>query len=300
MTRITKMLRCGAFVALAVGGLEANISGTVYRDFNLDGTQGTYEPGVKGLTVTAYDDSGVAATAVTDSSGHYTLGLGSGTYRVELTLPEYLNAGTATTGNTKTPVSMVSDGTTNNDIGLINAGEYCQTNPDILLARIAKEDRNDTNANVSAFLKFHYTDINEDPPTDLSLYSDLGSIYGVAHLKKANATYLSTYFKRHADIGPGGIGAIYKYDHDSGSISTFVTLPGTDPRNGAGGGYDWNHDTVAYENVGKVGIGDIDLSDDESKLFAVNLFDRKLYVIDVDKNGDASGQPACYDITNPC
>ena len=277
----------------------ADISGTVFRDFNLDGTKSLLEPGVKGVIVTAYDDSNtVVSTATTDTNGMYTLNTGTGAYRVEVSeVPNFLNPGTAISGNTASFVSVVNNGITHN-VGLINADGYCQKDPDILLTRFTKEGRNGTNSDIPSFLQFKYTDNGTDTPTNLANYADIGSIYGIAYFKRAKTSYLATYLKRHADIGPSGIGAIYKYDHISNTISTFITLPGIDPRN-ANVNYDWDHDTAAYKNVGKRGIGDIEISDDESKLFAVNLEDRKLYVIDLNESGDARSQNS-YDIPNPC
>ena len=39
------------------------------------------------------------------------------------------------------------------------------------------------------------------------------------------------------------------------------------------------NDAVAFQDVGKVGIGDIELSDDEETLYVVNLYDKTLYAI---------------------
>ena len=278
---------------------NAAISGQVFRDFDLDGTRSIHEPGVAGVTVVAYDDSNqIVASATTDASGNYTLSTSAGTYRIEFqNIPSYLHPGTAISGSTGPLVNNVADGSTYS-VGLINTGEYCQANPDIVLTRFTKGDRNGANANVGALLKFNYTANTNDPVTTLLQYNQIGSVYGVAHARQNNITYLGTYLKRHADIGPGGIGAIYKYDHASGTVSVLVTLPGTDPRN-AGAGYDWNHDTAAYVNVGKRGIGDIELSDDESTLYAVNLEDRKLYEIALNSSGDADSVNS-YAIPNPC
>ena len=299
--RVLKLFLPNILFILLTTAAWADISGTIFRDFNLNGTQDPLEPGISALTVTAYDDNGVVGLSqTTDANGNYTLTTGAGKYRVEVSnLPTYLKAGTAINGSTSALVSVVDNGDTHN-VGLQNSGQYCQANPDIIMTRFTKDaSNNGVNRHVSTILQFPYTANGTDAPTNISEYLDVGSVYGVAHLRKANVTYTSTYFKRHADIGPSGIGAIYKIDHaNSNAVSTFATLPGTDPRN-AGAGYDWNHDTVAYKNVGKRGIGDIDISDDESKLFAVNLEDRKLYVIDVDKDGNAGAQSS-YAIPNPC
>ncbi len=279
----------------------ADIGGTIFRDFNLNGVADALEPGVENIVVTAYDDTGTAvATDTTATDGSYNLVIpAAGRYRVEVSgLPSYLKPGTAISGVTQPLVSIIDNGVTHN-VGLSNAGEYSQANPDIIMTRFAKGARTGGNADVYTVLRYAYTANDTDAPINIATYAQVGSVYGVAHLRKANASYVSTYFKRHADIGPAGIGAIYKIDHTAGNaVSTFAVLPGTDPR-GAGAGYDWNHDTNGYADVGKTGIGDIELSDDESKLFAVNMDDRRLYVIDVDANGDA-GAVASHAIPDPC
>ena len=286
------------------GMIHADIGGKIFRDFNQNGTyddNATFlEVGVSGITVKAYNAAGnVAATATTNADGNYTLGVGAGTYRVEVTgIPDYLKPGTAS-GAASPIVAQVANGTVDHNVGLNNPSDYCQADPDIFVTRFTKNGRNDGNSGINTVLTFPYTANGTDAPTNISTYADVGSVYGVAHLRKANVTYTAAYFKRHADLGSGGIGAIYKIDHTNGNaVSTFATLPGTDPRS-AGAGYDWDHDTAGYASVGKTGIGDIELSDDESTLFAVDMDDRKLYTIPVDSQGNAGAQTG-YAIPNPC
>ena len=296
---LVKLLILPIFLVLSNTFMWADISGTVFRDFNLNGVQESTEPGIAGLSVSAYDDNGISNTQTTDVNGNYTLSVTGSKYRVEITnVPEYLKSGTAINGSTSAQVSMANNNTVHN-VGLYNTGQYCQANPDIILTRFTKEERDGVNIGTSSLLTFPYTANGTDAPTDISNYADVGAVYGVAHLKKYNMTYVSSYLKRHADLGPAGIGAIYKIDHSNGNaVSTFATLPGIDPRN-AGVGYDWDHDTLGYTKVGKTGLGDIEISDDENKLFAVNLEDRKLYVMNVNTNGNTAGTSS-YTIPNPC
>jgi SdrD B-like domain len=69
----------------------ADVSGTVFRDYNSNGqidpgSSGTAkDSGLAGITVNAYDGaSKLAGTAVTSSTGAYTLSLPNGDYRVEV------------------------------------------------------------------------------------------------------------------------------------------------------------------------------------------------------------------------
>ncbi|MEE9326729.1 MAG: IPTL-CTERM sorting domain-containing protein [Cocleimonas sp.] len=291
----------GFFLSVIASPVSADITGTIYRDYNLNGTQEPLEPGVEGLTVTAYDDTGpVLPVAITDASGNYVLITPSGKYRVEVSgTPSYLNPGTAINGSTQPLVSFANDATSHH-IGMSNASEYCQANPDIIVSRFVKGSHTSVATNTrDAILQYNYEDNGTTAATDISPPSLVGSVYGVAHFRKSNVTYVSSYFKRHADLGPDGIGAIYKVDRDAANaVSTFVDLGGIDPR-GVLTGYDWNHDTNGYVDVAKIGIGDIELSDDETKLFAVNMEDRKLYVFDLDANGDRTAT-ASFNIPKPC
>lgn len=67
----------------------ASLGDKVWRDDNPNGIQDTGEPGVSGITVTLYDNSGnVAGTTVTDAYGLYLFdNLAAGTYQVGFTAP---------------------------------------------------------------------------------------------------------------------------------------------------------------------------------------------------------------------
>ncbi len=296
-----KLLRLTVLPILLVFSttLSADISGTIFRDFNLNGIKDSLEPGVKNIIVTAYDDAGAAVVATTATDGTYNLSVDAGTYRVEVTsVPSYLKPGTAIGGTTQALVSIVDNSATH-DVSLNNVGEYCQANPDIIMTRFTKDGHAGVNKDQNTLLQYKYTDNGTTAPTNLLTYESIGSVYGVAHFRKSNATYVSAYFKRHSDLGPDGIGTIYKIDHTAGNtVSTFVDLGGTDPR-GDLTSYDWNHDTSGYAPVGKIGIGDIELSDDETKLFAVNMDDRKLYVFDLNASGNRTSTSS-YAIPEPC
>ncbi len=277
------------------------IYGTIYRDINNNGIQNGLDLGEPGITVNAYDDSGLVASTVTDANGDYILAglIDTTKYRIEVVAPSYLHGSTAIVATNDTLVSVVTSPAIHT-IGIQNGAQYCQLNPDIIMSRFTKEERAGANTAVNTILQYNYLDNGTTAPTNISTYGNIGSIYGLAHVSKANVTLASTYFKTHADIGSGGIGAIYKIDHNSANaISNFAVLPGTDPRGGAGGGYDWDRDSLAYVEVGKRAIGDIELSDDESTLFAVNMEDRRLYVMGVDDNGDLTTNTNVA-IPNPC
>ena len=281
-----------------------DIGGIVFRDFNQNGSQDLLEPGfgVAGMIVTAYNAANVVvATANIQADGSYSfMGIAGIDYRIELSgLPDFLEFGVVG-AQIQSSVRFINSANCSADFSVNNPVDYCQADPDFIISRFTKEERGGANSAINTILQYNYLDNNIDPPTNISTYQNIGAIYGLAHLRKANVTFASTYFKTHSDIGPAGIGAIYKIDHNTGnSISTFTNLPGTDPRGAAGAAYDWDRDSLAYVNVGKTSIGDIELSDDESMLFAVNMEDRNLYIMDVDNNGNITGT-SNVSIPNPC
>ncbi|MDX1911977.1 MAG: SdrD B-like domain-containing protein, partial [Saprospiraceae bacterium] len=151
-------------------------------------------------------------------------------------------------------------------------------------------------------------------PNLLSTVAEVGSLYGVAFSRPAQKIFSSAVIRRHCGLGPLGPGGIYLVDpNEPGADKTtdFLDLD-------AIGIHTWNHSEVAYppnpgnntspvtgyvgsnfernlpgdrfqpstdyaagDQVGKVSIGDIDISDDGRYLYVMNLWDRKVYEIDL-------------------
>ncbi len=134
--------------------------------------------------------------------------------------------------------------------------------------------------------------------TALATDDDIGSTYGVAYNDNTGNFYTSATLKRHADIGPGGTGAIYRISTEvvdgtpTGVLGgTWLDLNadpnistgtiGTGAERGLGTTNDPNRDLTAYNTAGRISIGDIDISADNLSLYAVSLNDKKLVTIDI-------------------
>jgi SdrD B-like domain len=142
--------------------------------------------------------------------------------------------------------------------------------------------------------------------------NQIGTTYGLAWDPNKKNLFAAAFMRRHTGFGPGGTGAIYRIEDPGKTPSTKTvsiyadlnTLFGagtagidTHPTGAAGcsgdRAYDsrnpgssapmtacqgaWMHDSATYAAVGKSSLGDIDISEDGSMLYVVNLFDRKLY-----------------------
>ena len=113
----------------------------------------------------------------------------------------------------------------------------------------------------------------------LATFKQVGAVWGLAYSRREQAVYAATYHKRGLPYGPAGSGGIYRIDLRTGAISTFATVPNAGGREAglAMGNGTRDFDWYQARFVGKVALGDLDLSGDESELFVVNLRDRRIY-----------------------
>ena len=125
---------CFFFISQTV---HAQVSGTVFRDFNSNGTQQATtiftEPGVEGITVKAFNSSGAeVASTLTAADGTYTLSGTSGLVRVEFTKfpTAYFSGPVGNKSNTSVQF-LSSPGTAN--LGINVPDDYCQSDPKIVI-----------------------------------------------------------------------------------------------------------------------------------------------------------------------
>lgn len=270
------------------------------------------------MTVTVYDSSGAVqgtttTSAVADGSGNnYTLtATGTGPYRVEFTnVPAYLKPGVFGTG-AGTTVQFVTDGASPNiNLALTDPGNFNnEANPDTATTIFLNGQYNAAGLNgLTSLMRTPYNATGHDftgtTPTasfqgvELGEVQETGAIYGMAWQSTRNRIYVGAYHKRYSGFGANGPDAIYVYDKQGNAIGTIDldTVLGTTNSAGAdvhdftaSGGivYDIGTGNASYDGVGKRSLGDIDMSADQKTLFVVNLFDRRIYAINV-----ASGVPS--------
>lgn len=148
----------------------------------------------------------------------------------------------------------------------------------------------------------------------------VGSTWGMAYSRQAKKVWVASVVRRHSGQGPEGSGGIYWFDaegpYDLNANLKFINLdelgfPTSDQVNPYTKAYvggtcsgngtvffspvlgtnterelpklktDPSADPAAWGQVGRLGLGDIDISEDGRYLYVVNLYDRKLYEIDL-------------------
>ena len=329
ITLTVLLLSLSAFPAIDLG---AQVSGTVYFDFNTSGARenmATYdEPGYAGLTVTGYGADGTVYGPVTTAAdGTYTLAGVNQPTRIEFTWMEtWLYPSVAG----PTSVQFVAGAATGVDLGVLYPGQYatpdtadvdmivsCFVNGDPLLFTGPPPFPSDG----SAIARQAYgtsggpTDVNDansiDPPPQLvARAGEVGSVFGLAWSARDRQLYSAAFVKRHSGMGDLGIGGIYRTDLRAATPGNapFVDLValginvGTIPSNTArqlpGSVTFPSNDPAAFAATAAVGLGDIDISDDGRTLYVVNLFEKRIVAITLDADDDPGTPPTAADVTS--
>jgi hypothetical protein len=148
------------------------------------------------------------------------------------------------------------------------------------------------------------------PPQQVSeaTANQIGATFGLAWDPNRQNLFAAAYMRRHAGFGPYGTGTIYKIAKPGlgdKNVSVWADLnglfgagtAGVDPHPTGIAGCSgaqifnpavhagaitecesaWGHDIASYDKVGKISLGDMDVSEDGSQLFVVNLNDRQVY-----------------------
>ncbi len=186
-----------------------------------------------------------------------------------------------------------------------------------------------------------------NPWQTMAVLKQVGSVWGMAYSRQAKKLWVAATLRRHAGMGPLGSGGIYWLDvdppynlnasldfidlddlgfptNDETSPYTDAIIPGSC---GSGGAVNFSPvvgtntdrglpadktqpsaDPAAWDQMGKVSLGDMDISEDGRYLYVVNLYDRKLYEIDLvdpynpqaPTAANAAQRIKAYQIPDPC
>ena len=259
------------------------VSGTVFRDYNANGARDLNEPGIADVQVTAYNAAGQVLSVVSNSLGIYSLNIPTDeTVRIEFTpSASFVFAGAAGTNNDSSVVFVSAARTL--DYGLSIPGDYCQQNPDFATSCYSQGDQQTT---ATAMLQYKSTSaINP-----LAQANQIGTTWGLGYQRITDA-----FLKRYAGFGPGGTGTIYVINNASTatpSASPFLDLnamfgTGADPHDAS---INYDADRATFPLVGKLALGDVDVSEDDQTIWTVNLDKRELYRIPIGLAGIAPAQ----------
>ena len=296
-----------------VGCTANQISGFAFRDFNSNGIVDSFEVGAANITVTATSSTGATQTTTTDSAGFFSFNTSEAqTHRIELSsLSSDIRFGFANNGGAS-DVRFVAPGNCGLEFAISAPAEFCSASGEQTKLASTRFINGDGSLGGSSST-FDTVVSFDSQATGLGMAKDalannaqVGSVWGLGYARTTKKLYASAFMKRHAGFGPLGASGIYSIDISnpaSPALAPFVRLEdlgfsaGVDPRSTGDLPADASQpsvDSSAWEKVAKMSFGDLELSEDESKLFVSNLFDNAVYEIRIPSNGTT---PTAADVT---
>ncbi len=305
------------------GTISAQITGTVFRDYNANGIKESTEPFLTGVVVNAYNSSNTLCGTTTTSgitAPNYSLtGCGSGSVRIEFVIPasggcslnnliDFTSGGGASYGSSV----QFANGNSSNINFAVNAPEdYFQASDNPKVFAPVYYNGNPSNSSVAASNAFMGVNFDASgSKSNIATVGQIGSTWGVAFSKQAQKLFTSAFLKRHVGLGPLGSGGIYMIDPNTNAVTNWLDLDalgiatrgsgtytgpgplgpnvpfspviGTNAQRNLGNGLDQpSYDSPAFAQIGKLSLGDVDISDDGRYLFVMNLYDKTVYRIDL-------------------
>ncbi|MFG0317826.1 MAG: SdrD B-like domain-containing protein [Planctomycetota bacterium JB042] len=280
------------------------VGGLVWHDVDGNGVADAGEPGVPDVIVTLLDAADqVVAGTMTGPDGRWKVQnvANPAGLRVEFTdVPGWLSEPPAANG-AGTEVQYVFGPDCSVDLGLIEPSELCldATKAELASPCYVNGDPNagGTSGPLAALVRFNYQATGLDTTANVYLADaqHVGALWGLAYARSTDVLYGATFLKRHSGFGPGGIDAIYEVKdartaaNPAANVSVWLnvnSLPGQNVGTVSRPDLPMNFDQASYEvdayaKVGKVGLGGIDVSDDDKSLYVVNLNSREVLEIDV-------------------
>jgi hypothetical protein len=305
----TFRILCSAALSFVMLGKSfGQISGTVFRDINNDGVRQSInpaEPGEFGIVVRAYNSLNILVAAkTTNASGAYSFTVAEAPAAgLPLRLEFAINPGDQPSKRVNangTNIQFVAPGpaAVNIDFAVASKKTFSDNaNPYVATTAFtngnANSSGNKTAGDKDNLYVFPYDLSNDGGTTRRAKNQYLGSIFGLAWQRESRTLFMSAYLKRHSGFGPGGIGAIYQSQISTTGVPATPSLllnvgaiginVGTDPRVTTlpDDPKTPNTDAGVFAEIGKRGIGGIDISNDGKELYIVNMFEKKLHRINI-------------------
>ncbi len=295
---------------------QAGIStgGKVYSDYNSNGVQDSSENGIVGIPIKIYGDDQLLAETMSGTNGIWaTNNITPGIpIRVEFEVPSGLfDGGPGAESNTN--IQMAASGECGLSLGINATQAYVDEDPWISTTYFSKGDVTDSISEAAGqptiVLNKYFTP--EGGPVlgpggnyYISNAYETGSVWGLSYQKSSHNLFSSAFLKRQAAWGPHGLGAIYRtslsdffpdppasvdyeyygrtnlllnLDHigiETGDESTINRDLPQSPNA-------FSHDSDVFDLIGKWGLGDMDINDEEDILYVVNLFTKSIVVIEI-------------------
>lgn len=287
--------------------VSAQVSGTVFRDINNDGVRqlsNPTEPGEYGVVVKGYNAvNTLIGTATTDANGNYSFSAAQAPAGIAVRIEFTVNSGDQPSkrmaANSSNVQFVVAGATaTNKNFAIADKKWFTNdSNPYVATTAYTNGNPNSSGAGTAGdnnnLYVFPYDLSSDGGSTRRAKNQYLGAVFGLSWQRESRTLFTAAYLKRHAGFGPGGIGAIYQTQISKTGIPSTPALlldvaalginVGTDPRTTTLPALSSavNTDNGVFAEVGKRGIGGMEISTDGRELYIVNMYEKKLQRINI-------------------
>lgn len=287
---------------------NAQISGTVFYDFDANGLQTSVAPAERGVSAIGVRIflPGISQPFMTqtDTAGHYFFTaqqVPSGALaRLEFfDLPETFFVSLVGPQN-GSEIRFIQAPASNINLGIFNDDEFCRAGSEVKIVTacytMGDPLKDGTAGDDPALVVFDYTaqglaGVQDTSMQKLAKAKEIGATWIAAYQRATNLLLVGAITRRHVGLGPLGTGGYYSIDLKTKQVSHFLDVKtigidtGPDPHIDPGTGLNilpadkttYSRDSLAFHMAGKVGLGGSQLSANQDTLFLVNLYDRKLY-----------------------
>jgi len=306
---------------------SGTLGGRVFVDYNADGIKQLGETnGIGSVAVKAIACDGTVFTTTSDNHGDYVFSGGNAIaannypVRIEFSnLPAYAGQGTPNGTDGRTTVQFINAPDCSVDLGINDPSDYCETNPRTFVSCFVNGNNTDIDPNTNSLydsggldalvaFNYDYNGVKDmSKMTVLATAKDIGSVWGLAYNKFTKKLFGSAVLRRHVGLTAKGLGSIFVIDPIAGGVvsswdvatdmSVNVGTIGSNATRGLTGSGSPSQDPDAFDKIGTVGIGDMDIVEDGNALFFTNLFDKKLYKIDITQYNSSGTIPNNSKIT---
>ncbi|WP_428655543.1 SdrD B-like domain-containing protein [Runella sp.] len=295
------------------------LGGIVFNDYNANGvrdvttvnniTSGETN-GIANVKIKATDIAGVVDSTLSDEYGYYTF-TKAFTYPVRVEFVQipsrYESTSTPNGSSSRTTVQFVAAASCNVHLGVNKITDYCNLSPSIFTTCYVNGNPlgGGTAGPDIALVSLPLDASGTAFGTTKSMWAradTMGSAWGLAYNRFTKKLFSAAVLRRHVGFGQLGVGGIYVTNTGVAAATTatsrFIDLDaapfnlslgtltdnstrGLPINKGIAGNTGQSRDPVAFTDVVKAGLGDLEISDNGDTLFTVNLHNQQLVIINI-------------------
>lgn len=257
---------------------SGTIQGFVFNDENANGIIDNDESGAESIMISVFDSENLyAGQAITAANGEYEVtNLNDGeVYRVEFSFTAPFQS-TVFSPNSPSNVRFANAPDCQINFGVFDPNTSCDGNPELILSCFVRGNIGQNN-HVETLIGLEHNFNGQSVVTKYASKGETGSVWSVAYDPYRKKIFSSAFVKQYASLTEYGADAIFETDISGATNSTNLFVKLSDLGINTGTLTTEDVFNCNYGNdVGRIGLGSMVLSEDRKHLYIVNLFDKSI------------------------